>query len=301
MAPLGFSTRPALVRHNVEHNPLALPEALAAKRYLSILYGDNRLILRAGPPARSLLTLDEVSPLPEHLEQVLLGEYHDVPVIATLLPKESMEPFEADTAFHASDLRSIATSMILPESEIGLLAAAKSLLSWHERHRFCSNCGNATTLTMAGFRRDCSSCNGQHFPRTDPVAIMLITRGDLCLLGRSPHFEQGRFSCLAGFIEPGETIEAAVRRETYEETGIHVGSVTYLQSQPWPFPSNLMIGMHGIAESEEIVINPTEIEAARWFSKREVQQMFDGNHPDGLHVPPPVAIAHHLLRHFLES
>lgn len=232
MAPLGFSSRPALVRHNVEHNPLALSQALTEKRYLSILYGDNRVILHAGPPARALLTLEEISPLSHHLEQVLLGEYHEVPVIATLLPKESVEIFEDNAAFYVSDLRSIATSMLLPESEIGLLAAAKSLLSWHERHRFCSNCGTATSLTMAGFRRDCPSCNGQHFPRTDPVAIMLVTRGDLCLLGRSPHFEQGRFSCLAGFIEPGETIEAAVRRETYEETGVHVGPVTYLQSQP---------------------------------------------------------------------
>lgn len=301
MAPLGFASRPALVRHTVEHDPQALEKALAEDGHLSILYADDKAILRAGPPPHALMSKQEFRMPAGHLEQVLLGEYHGIPVIATLLPKEMAAAFSEDASFCIRDLRSIATDMLLPESEIGLLAAAKSLLTWHDRHRFCSNCGHATTLVAAGFRRDCPACKAQHFPRTDPVAIMLVTCGDRCLLGRSPHFAPGRFSCLAGFIEPGETAEAAVRRETYEETGVHVGEVRYLQSQPWPFPSNLMIGMHGIAESEDIVIDEKEIEEARWFTKAEVRQMFDERHPEGLSLPPPIAIAHHLLRHFLEN
>ncbi len=301
MAPLGFAARPALVRHTSEHDPLALERALADNTHVFILYTGDKAILRPGPPLNALLSSSEVIIPEDHLEQVLLGEYLGTPVIATLLPLAYEEIYAANPAFIVRDLRSIATDMLLPESEIGLMAAAKSLLSWHDRHRFCSNCGQPTAVAVSGFRRDCPSCRAQHFPRTDPVAIMLVTSGDKCLLGRSPHFVPGRFSCLAGFIEPGETVEAAVRRETFEETGVRVGKVSYLQSQPWPFPSNLMIGMHGIAETEAITIDENEIEAARWFTKDEVRLMFEDRHPEGLNLPPPVAIAHHLLRHFVSK
>lgn len=301
MAPLGFASRPALVRHTAEHDPAALDAALVHGGRLALLLAGDKSILRAGPPPGALLNGSDFQMPTDHLEQVLLGHYLDVPVIATLLKAEHAPAFEADPAFIVGDLRAIATDMLVPEHELGLLAAAKSLLSWHNRHRFCANCGHATTLALAGFRRDCPSCNAQHFPRTDSVAIMLVTRGEKCLLGRSPHFPPGRFSCLAGFIEPGETIETAVRRETFEETGIRVGAVSYLQSQPWPFPSNLMIGMHGEAESEDITIDPTEIEAARWFTRDEVRQMFAGTHPEGFTAPAPVAIAYHLMQKFAEG
>ncbi len=301
MPALGFASRPTLVRHTVEQDPVALDRALADVRHLSILFAGDKAVLRSGPPMTALFQCSEFTMPKNHREQILLGDYVGVPVIATLLPPEEAAAFEANTAFHVDDLRAIATDMRVPESEIGLMATAKSLLLWHDRHRFCANCGQPTTFAAAGFRRDCAGCNAQHFPRTDPVAIMLITRGDKCLLGRSAHFAPGRFSCLAGFIEPGETVEAAVRRETFEETGIKVGAVSYLSSQPWPFPSNLMIGMHGIAESEEITIDPVELEAARWFTRGEIRQLLDNTHPEGFSAPPPVAIAHHLMRAFLKD
>ncbi|MEN3930117.1 NAD(+) diphosphatase [Microvirga sp. W0021] len=301
MAPLGFSSRPSLVRHTVQQDPLALEHTLKAGSYISILCAEDKVIARKGPPLTALLSRHDFEMPDDHKEQVLLGDYNDVPVIATLISNEKAEVFAANTSFIVNDLRSLATDMLLPEAELGLLASAKSILTWHNRNRFCANCGHPTSHASSGFRRDCSFCNAQHFPRTDPVVIMLITKGDQCLLGRSPHFPPGRFSCLAGFIEPGETVEAAVRREVFEETGVRVGEVRYLQSQPWPFPSSLMIGMHGIADSSDIVIDEEEIEEAHWFSKEEVRQLFEGNHPEGRSAPPPVAIAHHLLRIFLEN
>ena len=168
------------------------------------------------------------------------------------------------------------------------------------RHRFCANCGARTVVAHAGFRRDCPACETQHFPRTDPVVIMLVTRGtSACSAGR-PGFRPRTYSCLAGFLEPGETVEDAVRRETFEEAGIRVGAVRYLASQPWPFPSSLMIGCEGEAESDEIVIDKTELEDVRWFSRDDVRQMLDGTHAE-FAAPSPIAIAHHLLREWMKS
>ena len=167
---------------------------------------------------------------------------------------------------------------------------------WHQRHRFCSNCGAPTGVTAAGWRRECASCNAQHFPRTDPVAIMLAVRGEHCLLGRQSRFPPGMYSCLAGFIEPGETLEDAVRRELFEEAGTQVGAVRYLASQPWPFPASLMIGCLAEATSDAIVVDHNELEDARWFSREETRAMLEGRHPDGLACPQPIAIANSLMR-----
>jgi NAD+ diphosphatase len=156
-------------------------------------------------------------------------------------------------------------------------------------------------MASAGYRRDCPACGAQHFPRTDPVAIMLVTDGERCLLGRQPRFPAGMYSCLAGFIEPGETIEDAVRREIREEAGIRVGPVTYLASQPWPFPASLMIGCRGEALTTDIVREEEELEDCRWFSLDEARAMLASTHPDGLLAPNPIAIAHHLLKAFVEE
>jgi NAD+ diphosphatase len=156
-------------------------------------------------------------------------------------------------------------------------------------------------VVHAGWRRDCAKCKAQHFPRTDPVVIMLATDGERCLLGRSPRFVPSMWSCLAGFVEPGEAIEDAVRRETREEAGIACGRVTYFASQPWPFPTSLMIGCHAEALNREIVVDREELEDARWFSKTEVADMLMRKHPEGLTTPPPVAIAHHLIRAWVEG
>jgi NAD+ diphosphatase len=153
-------------------------------------------------------------------------------------------------------------------------------------------------VTQAGWQRVCQACGGSHFPRTDPVVIMLITRGNKVLLGRSPGWPEGMYSCLAGFVEPGETIEAAVRREVWEEAGVHVGEVRYLASQPWPFPSSLMFGCQGFATSDDITIDPVEIEDALWVSREEVMDAFAGLR-EGLLPARKGAIAHFLLRNWV--
>jgi NAD+ diphosphatase len=175
------------------------------------------------------------------------------------------------------------------------------MLHWHARHRYCSNCGAATRSVDGGWRRDCPQCQAQHFPRTDPVAIMLAVDGERCLLGRSYRFVPNMWSCLAGFVEPGEAIEDAVRRETREETGIECGRVSYFRSQPWPFPTSLMIGCHARALSRDITVDHGELEDARWFDRDEVAAMIQGRHPQGLTTPPTVAIAYHIIRAWLEG
>jgi NAD+ diphosphatase len=194
------------------------------------------------------------------------------------------------------DLRSIAAGGLVPPDQGAMLAAAKALMNWHARHRFCSNCGSPTDVAVAGWRRDCPVCKAIHFPRTDPVVIMLAVHGDACLLGRQPRFPKGMYSALAGFVEPGETIEAAVRREVREEAGVACRAVQYFASQPWPFPASLMIGSFAQAESRELQIDQVELEDARWFSRDEAIALVEGRHPDGLLAPAKMAIAHHLLK-----
>jgi len=194
------------------------------------------------------------------------------------------------------DLRSLAAEGRLAPSELGLLAAARSLLQWHARHRFCANCGSPSESMDGGWRRVCPACCASHFPRTDPVAIVAVKHGGRLLLARQPHFPAGMYSALAGFIEPGETIEAAAAREIFEEAGVHLSGVRYRSSQPWPFPSSLMIGLIADAIDDALTIDRSELEDARWFTRTECAQMLEGAHPDGLKAPMPLAIAHHLMR-----
>ena len=197
-----------------------------------------------------------------------------------------------------AELRGVMTHLSPRDAE--LIASAKAVLSWHASHKFCAKCGEQSHMSMAGWQRDCSSCGAHHFPRTDPVVIMLITHGNSCLMGRSPGWPEGMYSCLAGFIEPGETIEAAVRRETFEEAGIEVGKVEYLSSQPWPFPASLMLGCRGYATSTEISIDPEEIEDAIWVTREEMLETFAGNNPN-MKPARKGAIAHFLLVNWLQD
>lgn len=199
------------------------------------------------------------------------------------------------------DLRSLAGQGILTPSDLGILAQARSMLGWHHTHRFCATCGAASDAADGGYKRKCAACGREHFPRTDPVVIMVVRDGDNCLLGRGAHFPEGSYSALAGFVEPGETIEEAARREIFEESGIVVGEVHYHSSQPWPFPSSLMIGLIGEAETRDLVIDYEELQDARWFGRAEMQQMLAGTHPEGLFTPPPLAIAHHLIKTCVQS
>jgi NAD+ diphosphatase len=290
---IGYITNP-IVRHSAERDPEALSRHADDPNAAMVLLAGDIPILQTGQPGTGLLPASALNRLTTRREQVFLGTLRDRPVIATLAPAEAAQLFQDDPAFTIADLRSIAVSGLVPVEELGILAMAKSMLDWHARHRFCANCGTPTKAAHAGFRRDCPVCGAQHFPRTDPVVIMLVTQGDKCLLGRQARFAPNTYSCLAGFLEPGETIEDAVRRETFEEAGVRVGKVGYLASQPWPFPSSIMIGCVGEAETDDIVIDKTELEDARWFSKDDIRRMLDGTH-ETFATPSPIAIAHHLI------
>ena len=180
-----------------------------------------------------------------------------------------------------------------------LFAAALSLARWHARHLYCANCGHDTRLIRGGWSRSCPRCSAEHFPRVDPVAIMLVEWEGSVLLGRQPHYPPGRYSALAGFIEAGESIEDAVRREVKEEAGIAVTEVTYVASQPWPFPSSLMIGCLARAASSELTIDTTELDDARWFTRDEVERAIRGDQDAPFQPPPRTAIARTLFEHWL--
>jgi NAD+ diphosphatase len=234
-------------------------------------------------------------------ESVFLGVEKDMPRFGFGLDPQAAEALKTRDDLKVTDLRSIAVQGLVGAEHLPPLAEAKALLGWHARHRFCPNCGSPTQLVHAGWRRDCPVCKAQHFPRTDPVVIMLVIAGERCVLGRSQRFAPTMWSCLAGFIEPGETIEEAVRREVLEEVGIACGRVTYFTSQPWPFPMSLMIGCYAQALGEKLVVDHGELEDARWFEREELALMLLRKHPAGLTATLPHAIAHHIIRRYIEE
>lgn len=188
---------------------------------------------------------------------------------------------------------------LMPADQAGLYACARSLVDWHQRHGFCPACGSATELYRAGWARRCPACAAEHFPRTDPVVIMLAEHGGRVLLGRGPAWPPGRYSALAGFVEVGESIEEAVARETLEEAGVAVGDVRYVASQPWPFPSSLMIACIAQAQGDSLTLDTHELEDAMWVTRAEVLAALDGVPDARFAAPPPYAIAHTLLRAWL--
>jgi len=271
-------------------------------RARSYVVGGEMVVLRkAAESTDPLFTPAEARGLGRTAETVFLGLLEGAPRFAVALDPAAAEALKTAGEFVVTDLRSIAVGGLVAPEHLPPLAEGKALLNWHARHRFCSNCGAASNPVEGGWRRDCPSCRMPHFPRTDPVAIMLPFDGERCLLGRSYRFQRSMWSCLAGFVEPGEAIEDAVRRETREEAGIICGRVTYFASQPWPFPTSLMIGCHAQALSHEIVIDRSELEDARWFDREEVASMLLRQHPDGLTTPPTVAIAYHIIRAWVEE
>ncbi|HEX4210571.1 MAG TPA: NAD(+) diphosphatase [Candidatus Binataceae bacterium] len=195
------------------------------------------------------------------------------------------------------DARSAAQTVSTKDAAI--IAQAKALIDWHQRHGFCPRCGAATEIVDAGYRRLCGQCKAEHFPRVDPVVIMLAVNGEACLVGRGKQFPRGMFSALAGFVEPGETIEEAVRRELMEEAAVNVNEVNYYATQPWPFPSSLMIGCFAKAASREVKADDVEIAEVRWIEREVARELIlTGKQVDGIRVPPPIAIAHHLIKAF---
>ena len=189
----------------------------------------------------------------------------------------------------------------LDAADAPLFACALSLANWHGRHPFCSVCGHSTDIVRGGWSRRCAACGAEHFPRCDPVVIMLVEHDGRLLLGRQPHYPPGRFSALAGFVEPGETIEAAVAREVKEEAGIGIADVRYVASQPWPFPSSLMIGCRARALDDRVTIDFTELDDARWFTRTEVAAALAGQDGSAFLAPPRFAIARTLLDDWLAA
>ena len=254
-----------------------------------------------------VLALDGLIPALDDSNRLVWGTLADVPEDAELC---FLGLDEGKACFAAVPPRGDATPRManpqlwslmatLPPDDLALYGGARSLTDWHARHRFCAQCGGDTKLAKGGWQRNCTACEASHFPRTDPVTIMLVEHEGRLMLGRGLGWPEGRFSALAGFVEPGESIEEAVAREVLEEAGVRVRDVTYVASQPWPFPSQLMIGCHSHTDSDELTIDETEMAEVEFFTRAQVQAAMAG---DGLFVaPPPHAIAHHLMQWWIEQ
>ena len=237
--------------------------------------------------------------IPDEALRVFLGTKDDVAYFAADASaiKDPKQNNALTSMGKFIDLRSIAPD--LTPADAAILAQAKSLIDWHQRHAFCAVCGNASQVEEGGYKRVCFQCAQEHFPRTDPVVIALVVKENECLLGRGTQWPPAMYSALAGFVEPGETIEEAVRREVQEETGIEVGKVRYITSQPWPYPSSLMIACIARAKSHAITLDDNELADARWISRNEVIDLLNGKGDGTIWLPPPLAVAHQLIKHWV--
>ncbi|MGU3574144.1 NAD(+) diphosphatase [Brucellaceae bacterium C25G] len=282
-------------RQSEKRSDTASHDALMQKDTRLMILESGKLVLDYSNLAipEALFTLENAQNFqPDFENAILLGVQDGYSVLAV---NAQINTENLATPFKAIPYRSIYVDNILPPDMTGAMAEAIALDAWHKNHQFCGRCGHKTSMRAGGFKRVCDSCATEMFPRTDPVAIMLPVRGDKCILARSPHFAPLSYSSLAGFIEPGETIEAAVRRESFEEMGLNIGRVGYYASQPWPFPYSLMIGCHAEVLSDDFTVDYSEMEDGRWFTREEVRLMLAGTHPDGLVTPHKNAIASHLI------
>ena len=261
-----------------------------------VLSGEIPALKHDGETHDALFTLEEAAALGKASHTVFLGCHGERALFAHLMEAASHDNAQERGELSFIDLRTIATQGLVAPDIVGAFSQAKSLLYWHKHNTFCGNCGEQTRVSIGGSRRECDNCERHHFPRLEPVVIMLVTDGDRCLLGRQARFPAGMYSCLAGFAEVGETLEDAVRREVKEEAGLTVGRVSYYASQPWPFPSSLMIGCLAEALTAEITVDEVELEDARWFSRDEARMMLTRTHPEGIVCPPKLAIANLLMR-----
>ena len=254
-----------------------------------------------------VLALDGLMPSLDDTNRLAWGTLADVPEDAELC---FLGLDEGKACFAAVPPRGDATPRManpqlwslmatLQPDDLALYGGARSLTDWHARHRFCAQCGGDTKLAKGGWQRNCTACEASHFPRTDPVTIMLVEHEGRLMLGRGLGWPEGRFSALAGFVEPGESIEEGVAREVLEEAGVRVRDVTYVASQPWPFPSQLMIGCHSHADSDELTIDETEMAEINFYTRDEVQAALAGEGP--FVAPPPHAIAHYLMQWWIEK
>ncbi|MGL4635009.1 MAG: NAD(+) diphosphatase [Beijerinckiaceae bacterium] len=299
VADLGFATatldRAGWRRENAGWQQEALEDPQT--RFVLICNDTPVLNFDAGK-LDALFTKAGAEAVSDSKQYLFLGMERDTPHFGVHIDPLMFDELKARTDLKLIDMRSIVMQGLFSNGTANAIGTAKAMFMWHKRHAFCSNCGQPSVSASAGWKRFCAACKSEHFPRTDPVVIMLAVDGDKCLMGRSPHFPEGRYSCLAGFMEPGETIEQATRREIIEETGIKTGRVRYITAQPWPFPSSLMIGCFAEATSSEITIDAAELADARWFTRDEIKLILKGEHPKGITAPPNMAIAHHIMSLF---
>jgi NAD+ diphosphatase len=290
MAPPGFTGGRLDRADRLRHDPAALAAALA---------GDARLLRLDGMmPAvgdDGLLGWTDLAELPPGAETILLGLEDGRAHVAALRPAgiEAGQP-----AMRSPEL--MAALSTLRPGEAATYAAARSLIDWHGRHGFCANCGTASIAFRAGWGRRCPACATEHFPRVDPVVIMIAEHDGCALLGRGPGWPEGRYSALAGFVEPAESVEEAVAREIAEEAGVVVADVRYVASQPWPFPSQLMIACIATADNDALTIDRNELEDAIWVTRDEVRAALAGD-TARFRAPPAYAIAHTLLTRWAAS
>ena len=289
-----FAGHPLDRADQVRGDPARLAELTHAEARVLRLEG---LIPRLSDDKR--LQWDRLGDIAEGIETVFLGLLDGEPLFAAV-------PTDGDPDPAYTRRETWAALGHLPLDELALYGGARSLLDWHARHRFCPRCGAPTVLAKGGWQRDCTRCGAEHFPRTDPVTIMLVEHagplGGHLLLGRKAGFPEGSYSALAGFVEPGETIEEAVAREVFEEAGVIVRDVTYIASQPWPFPSQLMIACHAWADDDKVTIDRTELEDARWFTREQVREAMErGPESTSFRAPFAIAVANHMLRWWLEK
>ncbi len=287
---VGFVGQPLDRADHIRNDPVAL-DALKDERALLLLMegldpvmdDDNRLQWGSLPDANGA-------------DLVFLGLMEGRVCFAPIPPAGEAGPLNM-----GASMRRVMGGM--PSPDLAIYGMARSVVDWHARHRFCAQCGGPTAVAKGGWQRNCGACKAEHFPRVDPVTIMLVEHDGQLLLGRQPRFPEGFYSALAGFVEPGETIEEAVAREVMEEAGVRVKNVDYVMSQPWPFPSQLMIGCHAVAEDDRLIVDRTELEDARWFTREEVASAMAGQGAEtpAFIAPPPVAIAHHLLKWWLRQ
>jgi len=265
-----------------------LKEALDDRDSRFLAVWQDRCLVDAETSALRLLARADADPWIDADELIFLGLYKNQPAFA--VPIQAEDP--PALGGHFRDLRSIGTE--LPADDANLAAHARALVLWHQSQLYCGRCGGAASNHAAGNARRCSACGVSLFPRVDPAIIVLVSRADRCLLGRSARFPEGMYSTIAGFVEPGESLEDAVRREVFEETNIHVGNVRYHSSQPWPFPSSLMLGFSADALSDDIELNDAELEDAQWFTRDEIH----GGNPK---LPQHLSIARQLIDHWLDD
>lgn len=263
----------------------------ADTRFVPVCGGDVAVDEASGTPRPVLFDPAQATDLlPQAQSLVLLGRFDGHSCFALGLPAETLPETQR------SNLRRLFP--LLPAAEVALLAYARAMVHWHARHSFCGACGSPTESTRGGHERSCPACDIQSYPRLDPAIIVLVTHEDRCLLGRQPSWPEHQFSTLAGFVEPGETLEAAVQREVMEETDIRVRAPQYQHSQPWPFPSSLMLGFRAEAETTDIHCNDGELAEARWFTREDIISEAATGKPV---LPPSLSISYRLIRDWFES